>query len=60
MCVRIEPVLQPVTEEGVTGATANTQDRARLDIAANGVWGGTFERTYFDLRVFNPHAPSNR
>ena len=33
---------------------------ARLDIAANGVWGGTFERTYFDVRVFNPHAPSNR
>ena len=31
-------------------------------IAANGVWGGggTFERTYFDIRVFNPHAPSNR
>ena len=39
---------------------ANTQDGARLDIAANGVWGGTFERTYFDVRVFNPHAPSNR
>ena len=25
-----------------------------------GVWGGTFERTFFDIRVFNPHAPSNR
>ena len=58
--VRIEPVLQPVTEEGLTGATANTQDGAHLDIAANGVWGSTFERTYFDVRVFNPHAPSNR
>ena len=22
--------------------------------------GGTFERTFFDVRVFNPHAPSNR
>ena len=55
--VRIEPVLQPVTEEGLTGATANTQDGARLDIAANGVWRGTFERTYFDVRVFNPHDP---
>ena len=22
--------------------------------------GGRFERTYFDVRVFNPHAPSNR
>ena len=53
-------MLQPVTEEVLTGATANTQDGACLDIAANGVWGGTFERTYFDVRVFNPHAPSNR
>ena len=34
--------------------------QARLDIAANGFWGGRFERTYFDMRVFNPHAPSNR
>ena len=33
------------------------QEGARLDIAANGFWGGTFERTYFDVRVFNPHAP---
>ena len=22
--------------------------------------GGSFERTYFDIRVFNPHAPSNK
>ena len=40
--------------------SANAQDGARLDIAANGVWGGRFERTYFDVRVFNPHALSNR
>ena len=58
--VCIEPELQPVTDEELTGATANSQAGARLDIAANGVWGGTFERTYFDVRVFNPHAPSNR
>ena len=24
------------------------------------ILGGTFERTFFDVRVFNPHAPSNR
>ncbi len=23
-------------------------------------WGGRFERTYFDVRVFNPHAKSHR
>ena len=58
--VCIEPELQPVTDEELTGSTANSRTGARLDIAANGVWGGTFERTYFDVSVFNPHAPSNR
>ena len=23
-------------------------------------WGGRFERTFVDVRVFNPHAPSNK
>ena len=58
--MRIEPGLQPVINETLTGASANRQDGARLDIAANGFWGGTFERTFFDVGVFNPHAPSNR
>ena len=44
----------------MAGASANTQDGARLDIAANGLWGGRHERTFFDVRIFNPHAPSNR
>ena len=39
----------------LTNATANTQD-----IAANGFWGGHHERCFLDVRVFNPHAPSNR
>ena len=55
-----KPELQPVTSETLRGASANCQDGARLDIAANGFWGGTFEKTYFDVRVFNPFAPSNR
>lgn len=58
--VCIEPDLQPVTKEHLSEATANSQDGARLDISANGVWGGRFEKTYFDVRVFNPHAPSNK
>ena len=40
--------------------TAITTDGARLDIAANGFWGGRYERTFLDVRVFNPYAPSNR
>ena len=58
--VCIEPDLQPIDGEVLTGSSSNTQDGARLDIAANGFWGGRFERTFFDVRVFNPHAPSNR
>ena len=58
--VCIEPNLQPTTPDQLSGATANSQDEARLYISANGVWGGRFEKTFFDVRVFNLHAPSNR
>ena len=58
--VYIEPRLQPVSNETLAGASANRQDSGRLDIVASGFWGGTFERTFFDVRVFNPHAPLNR
>ena len=55
-----EPSLQPVTGERMSGASAVTDDGARLDIAASGFWGGRYERAFFDVRIFNPHAPSNR
>ena len=58
--VCLEPELQPVSPDQLQGATANRQDGARLDVAANGVWGGSFEKTYFDVRVVNPYAASNR
>ncbi len=54
--VLIEPDLQPITGEPPSGASAITQDGARSDI---GFWGSRFEKTYFDVRVFNPYAPSN-
>ena len=57
--VSIEPDLQPIDGESFTGGSSSSQDGARLDIAASGFWGGRFERTFFDVRVFNPHAPSN-
>ena len=37
--VSIEPHLQPLGGETLRGASANIQDGARLDIAANGFWG---------------------
>ena len=38
--VKVEPDLQDITTETMTGCAANTTDGARLDIAANGIWGG--------------------
>jgi len=58
--VSIEPALQPITGETLSGASANIEEGARLDVAALGFWGSSHERAFFDVRVFNPHAPSNR
>ena len=58
--VQVEPDLQEVSNEVLSGRSAITTDGARLDIAASGFWGGRHERTFLDVRVFNPYAPSNR
>jgi hypothetical protein len=57
--VTIEPHLQPLTGENLTMRSAISEPDARLDIAANGVWGGRFEKTFFDVRVFNPFSKTN-
>ena len=54
-----EQDLQPLSTETFSLSSTNTQDGARLDTAVNGFWGGRYERTFCDVRVFNPHAPSN-
>ena len=58
--VEVEPHLQPVTGEQFILASSNTKDGARLDISANGFWDGHCEKTYIDVKVCNPHAPSNQ
>ena len=60
--VMIEHDLQPLTGEDLTISTSITADGARLNIAVigHGFWGGHYERTFLVVRVFNPHAPSNR
>ena len=60
MCRLIEPQLQPLSGESLQGGSVNTSEGARLDIAMNGFWGGRFERSFIDVRVFNLHAPSYR
>ena len=49
--VDVEPHLQPITGEQFTLASSNIEDGARLDISANGFWGGRCEKTYIDVKV---------
>ena len=35
-------------------------DAAQVDVVTNGFWRGTCERAYFDVRLFNPYAVTNR
>ena len=35
------------------------EDNARLDVKAQGFWGINRQCAYFDVRVFNPYAPTN-
>ena len=35
-----------------------TENDARLDIKANGLLGGRFSRTFFDVKILTPHAKS--
>ena len=55
----IEPTLQPLTGERLTHRTSNTEEEACLDVCAQGFWGDRHQPTFFDVRVFNPLAPSN-
>ena len=47
--ISTEPELLPIDGEVFTDASSFSQDGARLDIAANGFWGGRFEHTFFDV-----------
>ena len=51
-----EPQLLPIDTEEVDGTHA---DRGAPDVSSRGLWS-TFERTFFDVRVLHPNAPSYR
>ena len=57
--VKTEPELIPLENETLMYASTATEDRARLDISARGVWGN-MERVFFDVRVTHPNTLSNR
>ena len=56
--VSVEPSLQPLTGESLTHATANCEDFAQLDVKAQGFWGLQHQCAHFNVRVFNPNAPT--
>jgi len=55
--VGIEPPLQPLTGRHLTLGSANREDGALPDIAADNFWGRDQEPSIFDIRVFTPLAP---
>ena len=54
-----EPLLQPLSGESFRLRSATTDDNARLDVSADGLWGHRFQKTYFDIRVFCPLSATN-
>ncbi len=58
--VGTEPYLQPVTQEQFKHKMANKEDGAHLDVIAESFWGKDRQCAFFDIRVFNPFAPSYR
>ena len=52
--VVIEPQLLPLENEDIQGTHG---DRSAPDISSRGLWS-TFERSFFDVRVLHPNAPS--
>ena len=56
-------VITPLVTHHCTGEkfdirSANTQNDARLDVSARGVWSA-MDKTFLDIRVFNSRAPTN-
>ena len=58
--VQIEPELQPLEGHTLRHATAIKEDNARADIRARGFWGTRHQDAFFDVKVFNPNASSNK
>ena len=56
--VQVEPGLLPVTDEELPASTS-TEDGARLDISARGIWS-PMEQVFLDVRVTHPNTQTHR
>ena len=57
--IRKEPELIPISSDFKNQQEGNIKDKARSDISCVGLWS-PMERTFIDVRVFHPGAPSYR
>ena len=55
--VQIEPMLMPVGNVELS-AGSNVQNNAKSDVSARGLWS-IQEKTFFDIRITHPYAPSH-
>ena len=55
--VSVEQALQLLSGEVLSGAKANRENEAYLDISARGFWGRRNERALFDMHILNPYTP---
>ena len=51
-----EPCLQPLSGEFLKYTTVNDADDARVDIVAENFWCHKRQKSYLDVKVFNPFA----
>ena len=51
--VSTEPHLQTLSDEVMSHESTNVEDGAKLDVAAQGFWGGRFKKAFLDIRVFS-------
>ena len=55
----IEPLLQPLSGEFFTHASATTEYEARLDISAQGFWGNCGIRGHFSMSGYLTQTPQH-
>ena len=53
--VQVEPELLPIESDALR--RGNIAEKARLDVAGVGVWGA-YEKTFLDIRIMHPNAPT--
>ena len=58
--IDIEPKIQSLQGKSFVINSTTTDEDARLDVKTNRLWGLRFRRTFFDVKVFNPHAKTSR